>query len=142
MDYEDFLVNDLALAKEHIAYRALLRGLNQRLRGVFTWLQQYRWLPDAQVIKDELTRAIDESEEQLATLAPHAHRTIRFRGRPGEPWLDPSVAALYKIFQKHGMPRSAATGAVLEALALAGHGDVANLALVKRLIRKLTKLRV
>jgi hypothetical protein len=141
MDYEDYLINDLALAKEEIAYRALIRGLNRKLRSLFTWLRHHHWLPEAQVIEDHLTETISEIERQLTTLAPHVHRRFRFKGRPGEPWLDPIVAQLDKIFRKHGMPLSAATGAILEVLALAGHGDVVNLTLVKRLIRKLTKPR-
>ncbi len=141
MDYEDHLINDLELAKDEIAHRALIRGLNRRLRGLFTWLRQYRWLPDAQVTETHLTNAISELAEQFATLAPHVHRTFTFTGRPGEPWLEPIVGQLYKISRDHGMPVGAATRAILEILALAGHGDVVNLALVKRLIRKLMKPR-
>jgi hypothetical protein len=136
MDYEDTLANDLELAKEELAYRALIRGLNQRLRGVFTWLQQYRWVVETQVIEGALTRAIVEVAEQLATLAPHAHRTFRFRGRPGEPWLPPIVVLLSKLFRSHRMGANETRRAIVEVLALAGHGDVVNLALVKRLTTK------
>jgi hypothetical protein len=136
MDYEDHLINDLELAKEEVAYRALIRGLNRRLRGLFIWLRQYRWLPDAQVAETHLMNAISEVAEQLATLAPHAHRRFTFRGRPGEPWLPPIAVQLYDIFRGHRIRANAATRATVEALVLAGHGDVVNIALVKRLTRK------
>ncbi len=138
MDYEGYLANDLELAKEEIVYRALIRGLNQRLKSVFAWLQQdrFRWLPDAQVTEGLLRRAVSEVAENLVSLAPHAVRTFRFRGRPGEPWLQPIIAQLSKIFRGHGMRANAATRAIVEALTLAGHGNVVNVALVKRLTRK------
>lgn len=136
MDYEDYLINDLELAKEEITYRALIRGLNRKLRGLFTWLRHYDGLPDAHVIESHLTETISEIALQLATLAPHVHRRFTFSGRPGEPWLPSIVVQLYDIFRKHGMRPNAATRAVVEVLALAGHDDVVNIALVKRLTKR------
>jgi hypothetical protein len=136
MDYEDHLVNALELAKEEIAYRSLVRGLNRTLRSVFTWLRHYPSLPDAHIIEAVLTKAVSEMSKQLATFAPRAQRQFTFRGRPGEPWLLPIVAQLSDIFRGHGMRANAANRAIVEVLALAGHGNVVNLTLVKRLIRK------
>jgi hypothetical protein len=136
MDYEDQLMNDVELAKDEIDYRTFIRGLNRRLRAVFKWLARYRWLPEAQVTEEHLARAVSEVAEDLVTLAPRAHRALRFEGRPGEPWLRPLVVQLSEHFRGRGMRANAANRTIVEALALAGHGDVANLDLIKRLTRK------
>jgi hypothetical protein len=136
MDFEDDLINDLELAKDEIVYRAFIRGFNQRLRSVFVWLQQYRWMPEAQVTGDHLQRAVSELADRLAPLQPRAHRTFRFKGRPGEWWLPSIVRQLFKIFRNHSMRANVTTRSLVEALTLAGHGDVVNLPLIKRLTRK------
>jgi len=137
MDYEDELRNDVELAKDEKDYRAFIRGLNRRLRSVFNWLERYRWLPEAQVVEEHLAKVILEAAAELATLAPPAHRTLRFEGRPGESWLTPFVMQLAKALRGRGQRTNAPPRAIVEALTLAGHGDVVNLpALVKRLTRK------
>ena len=137
MDFEDNLVNDRELAKEEIAYRAFVRGFNQRLHRVFKYLGgQYSWLPEAQVAEGNLRNAIAQLAETLASMAPHVHRTFGFKGRPGEPWLLFTVARLFKIFRSHGMHVNATVRAIVEVLGLAGHADVANVTSVKRQIKK------
>lgn len=137
MDYEYDLATDLELAKEEIEYRAFIRGLNQRLLRVFTWLEHYHTLPDAQVTESHLRKAVAELSEGLPPLSPHALRKFRFKGRPGEPWLTPIVAQLSGIFRDHGMSANTTTRTIVEALTLAGHGDVVNFALVERLNKEL-----
>jgi len=138
MDYEDALEIELELAKEEIDHRAFIRGLNQKLRSLFMWLQQprFRWQPGAYATEDHLRSAVHVVAKEVASLSPHAFRRFKLRGRPGEPWLRPIVAQLFKIFRGHRMSANAASRAIVEALSLAGHSGVVNLALVKRLTRK------
>jgi hypothetical protein len=137
MDYEYDLATDQELAKEESEYRVFIRGLNQRLQRVSTWLERYRALPDAQVTEHHLRNAVVALSERLSPLSPHALRKFRFKGRPGEPWLTPIVTRLSGVFRDHGMNANATTHVIVEALTLAGHGDVVNLALVARLTKKL-----